>query len=36
MNWRRRVVLGREITMRIMVECELIREGEFTVLVVVT
>ena len=30
------MVLGSEITMRIIVECGLTREGEFTVLVVVT
>ena len=30
------MVLGREITMRIMDECGLTREGEFSVLVVVT
>ena len=30
------MVLVRKITMRIMVECGLTREGEFTVLVVVT
>ena len=35
MNWRQRVVLGREIIMRIMVHCGLTREGEFTMLVVV-